>query len=306
MAENYLEEVEISAEDEPTLLAGGSDSPIQSFQTEFGAELAVVRSRYVVIVKGAKSNVEAAVRRLKQFLHGGDGYTVSRISVTDQALGVVIGKGGSKRAELEKNHEGVSLFIHRTNRITIRGPEEAVEACRVDIIRLVSSVKVQQVLPLTPEQRETLNKGDALRRATNGIPVTVNVTDDSVKIRGVYQDVRDAKAMLSEVITGVYEARVELESSQLACVRGACRDPSHFQRMQESTNAEVKLDISTNSVVITGKRSNVRKAKNLVVSFLEFLLPSDFSRLKISKPLQTTVGEAAALADVAAVSGASV
>ena len=54
----------------------------------------VVRSRFVVTVKGKKEKVDAAVKRLNQFLHGGDGYTVSRISVTEQALGVVIGKAG--------------------------------------------------------------------------------------------------------------------------------------------------------------------------------------------------------------------
>jgi rRNA processing protein Krr1/Pno1 len=299
--------VEIAAEDEPTLYTGGAESPIQKFQETYGAEMNVIRSRFVVVVKGQKPKVEAAVKRLRLFLHGGEGFTVARISVTEQALGVVIGKSGSKRAELEKKHEGVNLFIHRSNRITIRGPEDAVEACRVDILRLVSSVKVQQTMSLTPEEHEVLlSKPDALKRATYGIPVQVTVAEDSVKIRGFYSDVRDAQTFIKEVITGTYEAFIELEASELSCVRGACRDPSHFQRIQETSGAEIKLDLPSNSIIVCGKRSNVRKGKDLVVRFIEFLLPASFVRLKVSKPLHATVGEASALADLAASSGATI
>lgn len=304
--DNYMVEVEISPDDEPTLVTGGKDSPIQKFQNQYGAEMNVIRSRFVVTVKGKKDRVEASVKRLNQFLHGGDGYRVSRIAVTESALGVVIGKAGAKRAELEKAHEGVHLYIHRTNRITIRGPDEAVEACRIDILRLVSSVKIQQVVNLTPEEHGILSKPNVIKRATHGIPVQVTLTDDAITIRGLFADVRDAQTMLKEQLTGVYEAIVDLEASQIACVRRACRDPSHFERMQTASNATVKLDLATNAIVISGKRSNVRKAKSLVVGFLEFLIPADFARLDISKPLHATVGDTAALAEVAAVSGASV
>jgi KH domain len=216
-------------------LAGGNESPIQKFQTEYGADMNVVRSRFVVTVKGKKEKVDAAVKRLNQFLHGGDGYTVSRISVTEQALGVVIGKAGAKRAELEKKHQGVHLYIHRSNRIAIRGPDDVVEACRIEILRLVSSVKIQQVMNLTKEEHEILAKPDVIKRATHGIPVQVTLTDDAVKIRGIFADVRDAQTMLKEQLLGVYEAVVELEASQLSCVRRACRDPSHFERIQTTT-----------------------------------------------------------------------
>jgi len=303
---NYIEEVQISAEDEPTLLTGGSDSAINKLAKEFGVDLSLNRSKLVVQAKGEKDKVQPAVKRLNQFLHGGDGYTVSRIAVTEQALGVVIGKNGSKRAELEKKHEGVNLFIHRSNRITIRGPEAAVEECRVDILRLVSSVRIQQIMSITPEQHEALTKDDKVKRATYGIPVSVTLTEGTLKLRGIFADVRDAQALLKEQMTGIYEARVELDAAQLTCVRGAIRDPSHFARMEESTGAKVSLDGNCSAIVVTGKRSQVRKAKSLVVGFLDFLLPDDFERLKISKPLHATVGEASVLADTAAVSGATV
>jgi rRNA processing protein Krr1/Pno1 len=306
LSENYIQEVEISPDDEPTLLTGGNESPIQKFQSEYGADLQVTRNRFVVVVRGRKDNVEAATTRLNQFLHGGDGYTVSRISVTEQALGVVIGKNGAKRAELEKLHEGVHLYIHRSNRITIRGPDAGVEACRVDILRLVSSVKIQQVMKLTSDERMKLSDPEIIRKAIQGIPVQVTLEDDSLKIRGIFADVRDAQAMLKEQILGFYEAHVELEASQVSCVRRACRDPSHFERMKAASNADINLDIPNNKIVLTGKKGNVRKAKDLVVGFLEFLIPADFARISLIKPLHTTVGDPAALAEVSAISGANV
>ena len=117
IAEHYIQEIDISAEDEPTLLVGGSESTITKLATELDVVLSINKARYVLTLKGEKEKVEAAVKRVNQFLYGGDGHTVSRIAVSEQALGVVIGKGGSKRTELEKKYDGVSLFIHKSNRI---------------------------------------------------------------------------------------------------------------------------------------------------------------------------------------------
>ena len=304
--ENYIQEIDISAEDEPTLLVGGADSAISKLASELGVELSVNKARYVLTIKGVKEKVDLAVKRVNQFLYGGDGHTVSRIAVTEQALGVVIGKGGSKRSELEKKYDGVSLFIHKSNRITIRGPAEAVEACRVDILKLVASVKILQVMTITPEQHDILSKPDVIKRATNGIPVQVTLEEDALKIKGYFADVRDAMAMLKEPINGFYEARIELDPSQLVCVRGACRNDGHFNRMEAASNAKVSLDLSSSAIVVTGKRTNVKRAKTLVIEFIDFLLPAEFKHLKISKPLHSTIGEASVLADVAAVSGATV
>ena len=77
-----------------------------------------------------------------------------------------------------------------------------VEACRIDVLKLVSSAKVTQLLPITPEQHAILSKPDVIRNATTGIPVIVTLTDDAVKIRGFFPDVRDAQAILKEPIFG--------------------------------------------------------------------------------------------------------
>eukprot|EP00542_Grammatophora_oceanica_P019577 CAMPEP_0194038232 /NCGR_PEP_ID=MMETSP0009_2-20130614/10484_1 /TAXON_ID=210454 /ORGANISM="Grammatophora oceanica, Strain CCMP 410" /LENGTH=1201 /DNA_ID=CAMNT_0038680669 /DNA_START=46 /DNA_END=3651 /DNA_ORIENTATION=- len=306
METNFVHQIEISADDEAPLLAGGQTSALKKFEDELGVSLFLVRNKYVLEVKGERPKVEAAVKRIKQFIHGGDGYTVASIGVSKQAMGVVIGKGGSKRAELEEQFQDVSIFTgSNASRIVVRGPEEQVKACRVEILKLVSSVRIVETMELTEAERKKLSQ-DVVRKVTMGIPVIVKLNDSGLTIRGVMSDVRDAQVHLNEKVKGYYEATVELEPTQLASVRGACRDPSHFKRIEETSKAKINLDIGASAIRITGKRAAVKQAKLLIVGFLEFLLPSDFARLAIAKPLQSTVADAGSLGDVSATSGANV
>jgi type II secretory pathway component GspD/PulD (secretin) len=161
-------------------------------------------------------------------------------------------------------------------------------------------------MPITSEQHAELSKPDAVRIVTSGIPVQVTVADDAVKVRGIFSDVRDALALLKAHLTGVYESRLELDPAQYSKVSGTVRDLSYFNRMKESSNAEIDLDPSSNSIVIHGKRANVKKAKILVMGLLDFILPSNFEHVKVPKVFHSTVANAASLADVAGMSGASV
>ena len=307
MENNYVEDIKYAPEDEKALLMGGSSCIVNKLSQELNMDLSVVRSSHVIVARGKKDYVLAAKKKLNQFLHGGDGYSVSKLVVSEQAVGAVIGKGGSRRVELEDKHDGVNIIIDRgSGVVTMRGPEESVKSCRTEILKIVSSVRVQESMPITSQQHAELSKPELIRRLTSGIPVQVTLTDEDVKVRGIFTDVRDALALLKAHLTGVYESHVQLDSSQYEKISGACRDPSHFNRMKESTNAEIELDPSTSSIVICGKRGSVKKAKILFMGFLDFLLPSNFEHIKIPKAFHSTVASAASLADVAVVSGASV
>lgn len=307
IANNYMEEVIYDPEDENALLLGGSVSVVNKTAKEFEVDVSVQRNNHVVVVRGPKEKVLAAKKKLNQFLHGSDGYSVSKLVVSEQAVGAVIGKGGSRRIELEEKHDGVKVIIERSNGlITLRGPEQSVQDCRTEILKIVSSVRVQESMSLTPEQHTELSKPDMVRKLTAGIPVHVTLTESDVSVRGIFTDVRDALALVKAHLTGVYETHVELDASQYAKISSSCRDPSHFKRMMESTSTEIKLAPSSSSIVIRGKRGNVKKAKMLVMGFLDFLLPSNFEHVKMPKAFQSTVASAASLADVSALSGASV
>lgn len=303
LANNYLEEVTITEEDQEALLSGGKESKAMKFSEELGVNLFIDRSRYVVVVRGPAENVKSATSRVNQFLKGGDGYSVARLAVTEQVIGIIIGKGGSTRQQLEQKYDGVSISISKTHTVSIRGPEDKVAACRVEMLKLVSSARVTQTVPVTEEQAVTLEKNNAIKRTTRAVPVQINISDGTAKIRGFFYDVCDAVSLLKEQLTGVYESIIELDAPQFTKVRGATRDPSHLQRMELDTSTKVALDLSAGSLIVSGKRTNVKKAKDQVFGFLDFILPGEMKRLKIPKPLHSSIGQAMSLADVSANAG---
>jgi polyribonucleotide nucleotidyltransferase len=303
LANNYLEEVTITEEDQEALLVGGKESKVFKFSEELGVHLFVDRNRFVVVVRGPAENVKSATSCLNQFLKGGDGHSVARLAVTEQVIGVIIGKGGSTRQQLEQKYDGVLISISKTYNVSIRGPEDKVAACRVEMLKMVASARVTQTVPVTEEQAVILEKNNAIKRTTKAVPVQISISDGTAKVRGFFYDVCDAVSLLKEQLTGVYESIIELDAPQFTKVRGATRDPSHLQRMELDTSAKVTLDLSAGSLIVSGKRTNVKKAKEQVFGFLEFILPGEMKRLKIPKPLHSSVGQAMLLADVSANAG---
>ena len=306
--ENFIETIEITDADKDALLSGGQKSKIVSLAKELEVNLSVDREKSALIVRGPMDKVQAAVKHIRTYLYGGEGYVVSKIAVSDEAIGIIIGKGGKTRTSLEAKHPGVSIYIHRTkDAITIRGPEEETNACRFEILKMIASARIQKVVPATETEIKELNKSNLVRRVTEHIPVQIVLADTTITIRGVSSDVNDAVALLKEHLTGVYESTIELGSSQFAKIQTTTtRDSSHFARMKQATGADLSLNTSTNSIVISGKKNNVKKAKFQVLDLIEFLLPGEFAKIKVPKAMHTTVGAATSVTDVGATSGASV
>jgi polyribonucleotide nucleotidyltransferase len=305
MMNNYTYDIPIVPEDEQVLLAGGGGSSIVKLSKETGVALNLNRERNAVTARGPKDSVLEAIKKVNQFLNGGEGFAVSRLRVSDQTLGVVIGKGGKKREALESKY-GVKVTTSQSNYITVRGPQDKVDECRIEIFKLISSVTINESISITAEQHASLSKSESLKRVQQSIPVQITLTEDKIKFRGLSMEVRDAVIAVNEQLTGVYEARIDLDATQLATVRAASRDPSHFDRMEQTCEVKVTLDVTESAIKVTGKRNNVKRAKLLVVGFLDFLLPSNFARIKIPKPLHNAVGRQAALAEVSALTGAMI
>jgi rRNA processing protein Krr1/Pno1 len=307
LANNHVDEVAVTEEDLDTLLSGGKGSKIMKLSEEMGVTLFADRSHHVVVIRGSVEKVDDAKQKLGQFLNGGDGHSVVRISANDQVVGVIIGKGGKNRKQLEEKYEGVSINISKTHRVSIHGPEDTVTECRVEILKMISSARVTQTLSVSEEQHKALQKNDAIKRITQQAPAHITIADGTANIRGLFYDVRDVVSLLNEQLTGVYTSAVELDASQFVKVRGAARDSSHFERMESESSAKVSLDLSARSIAVSGKRSNVRKAKDQVFLFLAFIVPGEIERMKISKPLYSSVGQATSLAEISAsVGGATV
>ena len=306
LANNYLEVVTITHEDQDALLTGGKESKITKFAEELGVHLSVDRSLFVVVVRGPAENVKSATLRLNHFLKGGDGHSVAHFAVTKQVVGVIIGRGGSTRQQLEQKYDGVSITISKTHNVSIRGPEDKVAACRVEMLKMISSFRVTQTIPVTEEQAVTLERNNAIKRTIRAVSVQIDISDGTAKIRGFFFDVCDAVSLLKEQLTGVYESIIELDAPQFTKVHGATRDPSYLQRMELDTNAKVALDLSAGSLIVSGKRTNVKRAKDQVFDFLDFILPGEMKRLKIPLPLHSSVGQVLSLADLSANAGGAI
>lgn len=303
IANNEIGEVSVTDEDREALITGGKGSAIVRFSEELNVKMHLDREKHLCLIRGSKENVIAAVDRLTQYLHGGSGHSVAKLTVTEQVVGNIIGKQGKTRQELEKKHDGVTISISKSHVVTIRGPEESVSSCKVEIGKIVASARVTQAIPVTDAQKEVLEKKEFRKKIAQQIPVYMDVDGDKVSIKGSFYDVQDAVSLVNEMITGEYKAKIELESSQFSKVRNTCRDPAHLERMQNSSGGKIELDLSSGSIVMSGKRGNVKKAKDQVYGFLDFILPFVFERVKITKPLYLSVGQASVLAEISASAG---
>jgi polyribonucleotide nucleotidyltransferase len=303
IANNKIGEVPITDEDRETLIMGGKTSKITQLSEELNVKLHIDREKHILFIRGKQEDVDTAVEKLNQYLNGGNGYSVVKLSITDQVVGVVIGKQGKTRQELEQKHEGVKITISKSNVVTIRGPEKSVADCKIEIGEKVAAARVTQNVPVSDEQKELLKKKDYARTIGPQTLVSINISGDDVVIKGSFYDVGDAVSLLNEMLTGQYKTAIELDASQFAKVRNTCRDPSHLQRMEEVSGAKIELDLASGAIAISGKRGAVKRAKDQVFKFLDFIIPGDINRVKITKPLFLSVGHAAELAKVSAAAG---
>jgi predicted RNA-binding protein YlqC (UPF0109 family) len=300
VANNYLATVPVTAEDIDGLLSGGKSSKIVEFSTEYDVKLSSDKENFLVVVKGAQEKVDSAKTALNRYLNGGDGFSVTKFSA-GKVSGAIVGKGGKTRQELETKY-GVSLAVTKAGHVTIRGPDQNVADCRVELEKLIATTRTSLAVDITNEQKDILERKEYEKRILQQIPVQISATDSKVTFGGTLADVSDAEAVLTEMLTGEYKALIELEPPQFARLRNATREPSHFERIASSTDASISLDLATGSISITGKRNNVKKAKEQLYVFLDFVLPGEIQRLSVSQPLQQSVGRASTLAEVSALS----
>ena len=148
-----------------------------------------------------------------------------------------------------------------SNQLSIRGPSEEVEKCRADIVSKISSARIVVSMPVSAEQRDDFEKAGLLRAIASDTNTQLTLKESSIRFRGVSSDVRHAKALVLERLTGKYKGVIELDGSQFRRVRSATEDQTHFDRIRSSTQTDVWLDEATIALCIEGKRSGVKKAK---------------------------------------------
>jgi len=300
MTANYCEDYEYLPEDEYRLFVGGEACILRLIQKKHDVHANLLKSRKVLTIRGPQNNVQNALDSIKVFLFGGDGILVEKMIVPSNLLGILIGKEGINIKKLEQQNDGVTIHTQRNSTmIIIKGPVNSVQETIGEITKRIDTERVSDSFRITSSQNEKLSKPDAMKDIIMLLPVEYTLSESFVKLRGTSSNVNYVKSRLFEYVTGVYNSSVYLDYSQMTLVCSAAKNPSHLERIRTSTNTELTINEKSASIEISGKISNVRKAKTYIMLFLESVLLSQFSRVKVSKPLLGAVCNSNALAHIA-------
>eukprot|EP00956_Cyclotella_meneghiniana_P002836 scaffold3355_cov27-Cyclotella_meneghiniana.AAC.1 len=95
MEKNQVLEVEICDEDAGLLFAsrGGDKSLLNTVESKYGVHGTYRSDREVLVLRGEMEKVEAAKKVIDKFLYGGEGITVVKFKVAEDAIGGIVGKG---------------------------------------------------------------------------------------------------------------------------------------------------------------------------------------------------------------------
>jgi rRNA processing protein Krr1/Pno1 len=302
---NHYEELSVATEDLYVLMNGGEESKVVAIESENDVKITCSWPKQMLYIRGESAKVKNAVLNINRLLHGGDGWTATKLPFDEKALGSIIGKGGKTKEELQKKFESVSITVDRKeSAVTIRGPPEAVEGCRIEILKLVGSAQTTQSIDLDEAKIEQLRKGRLVKDVMRDASVQITFKDNTVIVRGLSSNVDYAVAFLNESLYGFYESRFVLPVSHFSKVEESFREPTTLDRLKKASGAFIAIDSPDCSIVLRGKRDQVKIAKKELLSYLEFLLKPDYYHTELPGPLVLTIGKA--LNDIAATTGATI
>lgn len=305
---NYIEELIVTQDEMTALLTGGKESKIVAIATATETNLRSDRERLAVTVRGKKDAVKDAMTQMKAFLRGdGEGNSAVRLQLDTEELGMYIGKGGKNRAEIEKKHNSVLIITHRNEHaLSLHGPAEAVEACRVDILKLVAGTRKSQTLTYAPTDIKAIEASRVHRKIMGTSNVVISFEDtNKIVVKGPKSDVRDAVSLIEEAAGKKCKVGYYFEQSLYQLAKEACSDPKVIERIEKLSSAKVTLDDKEGAVMFTAdKRAGVAKAKEEVLKFLSFMFGARFARLDVPEAVLVSMRKAGAALEITAASGA--
>ncbi|KAL3783876.1 LOW QUALITY PROTEIN: hypothetical protein HJC23_007981 [Cyclotella cryptica] len=191
LAKNYIVEINVHLEDATLFFIGGAKSVLQNLELKHDVKASFGKDKGSLLLQGEYDSVQCTRKKMESFLYGGEGLAVCKFKVPEDAIGIIVGNGGSNLPKLELDFEGARINVPKDKNVYLR----------------------------------TGRLGEEVQ--------------GSIKIRGVNNDVRDAKALLAEHYTGSYSGFIDLDASHTIM-----KEPSHFERNKLSAGAEVSLDES--------------------------------------------------------------
>jgi len=305
IANNYTIEVDFDSSDTPLL--GRRDSILKTLGEDSEVNLYLSRQKQVIEVRGPEDKAKAAAEALIQFLNGGDGNVVEKVTISRLVVGAIIGKGGSGITKLEKDHEGVSANVSSDDgTVTLRGPEEPVRKCRGKIMKEIVKTQVNALVDIDDSTHEFLSKTSNIRKIMNSTGVNLTLMKTGAKLRGNIVDVEIVKENIKEVMTGTYNGRIALSPALFRKISNLEKTKARMQLVNEKTNAKVELDSQGFAFVLSGKKVFVKRGKSMMLDYLITDFPSSFSKIKIPVYLLKLVARTDTVVGIAADTGSSV
>lgn len=304
ISRNYTEDLSFPEEDEQYLY---TRNVFNKLQEAHDVKINAPKGKNVATIRGEKINVIACIQEFRKILLGDEEYAVTKVIVPQLAIGLIIGKGGSGISQLEQKHKSVTISIYRsTNCLCLRGPHKAVEECRGTLVLKIAAAIVSQPIVLTPSDYETLKKStEIFCSIQDETSVQLSMSESILKIKGPAGNVSEAQGLVEELLQGIYKATVYFDSAMMKQIE-LCINQDLIDLIAMETKCSLVKDAKHFSIIISGKRINVRKAKTLMMDALTSSLPENFMRIKISKPLVKAVNGASTLASISAKSGSSI
>lgn len=112
------------------------------------------------------------------FLHGGDRFYSCEFKVQESALGVVIGKGGSRVSKLKKDFSGVSSDLLRGNYyLSVREPGESCKKGCSQFFSVVATATVFRITPIDDAQCGILENTETMKNINDGLSVQITLNN---------------------------------------------------------------------------------------------------------------------------------
>ena len=249
------------------------------------------KSRDGITLCGALDDIKRAEKDLRKILSGGDGNSVEEVFVPDLIIGSIIGKGGKNIDKYESTFDSIMINTFRAaHSLIIRGPSPQVELCKRLVVKDVMETKVSESLPIDEGVYNKLSKNGVMSRIIGGLPVTFKLLERSIRLNGVYHDVKHAKGHVEDIISGVYTSMITLIPEIRRKIANLINNFEEFDAIRSSTGTSIFLDEDSGAIMIKGKHSNAKRAKSLLTNSIETLLPNQFAKVKFPKPLLKNMG----------------
>lgn len=278
--ENCFSKLPIDEEDIRAVLVGGKSSKLVEIEREKSVLMHLDQKKCILEVSGTKDAVGSAISELKAFLYGCDDFAVEKIPIQKKSVPIIVGRKGARKKEMEEEH-GVVLTISSDDAfVTLRGPRDKIDLCRIEIKKSILKARQSESVPLSPEEYKVVKGSRIIHRAIKPLGVQVEEKENELILVGAHSDICYAKDLLAEAVSGTYRSHVYLGEEIFTRVEKG-QDPSFLKHIEDTSGASISFLADQKAVVIAGSKDKVIRTKDHFYRFLSFFLSSGICRMDV-------------------------